>query len=234
MNDPHSLAAAYALHALDESEEREFEQHLAGCDRCRQELVGLREAAAALAYAPEGPTPPPGLRQRILEQARAERPNVVPLKPRRTRTWAIPAAAAAVAACAAIGLGIWAATLSSRLDHERSARRAESKALALLAESGAQRVPLVGAKGALLVGADRRGALVVSRLKPAPSTKTYEAWVATSGRTTPAGLFRGGQNTIVLLEKRVPPGSSVAVTVERKGGVRQPTSRPILQTEPSA
>ena len=123
MSEPHSFAAAYALHALDDAEEREFEQHLAGCDRCRRELAGLREAAAALAYAPEGPAPPPELRQRILEQARAERPNVVPLEPRRTQAWAIPAAIAAVAACAAIGLGIWAATLSNELDHERSARR---------------------------------------------------------------------------------------------------------------
>jgi anti-sigma-K factor RskA len=234
MNDPHSLAAGYALHALDEAEEREFEQHLAGCGRCRRELVGLREAAAALAYAPEGPAPPPELRQRILHQARAERPNVVPMEPRRRRTWAIPAAVAAVAACAAIGFGIWAATLSNQLDRERSARRAEAKALALLAESGTQRVPLVGADGALLVGGDRRAALVVSGLKRAPSAKTYEAWVATAGHTKPAGLFRGGGRTIVLLTKPVPSGSSIAVTVERKGGVQSPTSRPVFQTEPSA
>src|ERR687883_22553 len=101
----HELTAAYALDALDSDEEREYEEHLARCTRCREDLASFSEAAPSLAYGVESPPPPPGLRDRILEQARSERPNVVPLKPRRTRTWAIPAAAAAVAACAAIGLG---------------------------------------------------------------------------------------------------------------------------------
>src|SRR5204862_2437548 len=84
--DSHSLVAPYALDALDEGEEREFEDHLAHCERCREELTGLREAAAALAFATPPTTPPPELQQRILEQARSERPNVVPLH--RRRRWA--------------------------------------------------------------------------------------------------------------------------------------------------
>src|SRR5262249_56541165 len=115
MTDAHSLVAPYALDALDHDEEREFEEHLAGCERCREELAGLREAAASLAYATPGPAPPPALKERILDQARAERPNVVSL-PRR-RSWTAPlAAAAAVAAAAAIGLGVWGATRSTSSD----------------------------------------------------------------------------------------------------------------------
>ena len=48
--DSHSLVAAYALDSLDEGEERDFEAHLADCERCRDDLAGLREAAAMLAY----------------------------------------------------------------------------------------------------------------------------------------------------------------------------------------
>ena len=47
-NDVHALVGPYALDALDENEEQSFEQHLALCERCREELAGLREAAASL------------------------------------------------------------------------------------------------------------------------------------------------------------------------------------------
>src|ERR671936_2499848 len=120
----HELTPAYALDALDEQEEREYEEHLARCPHCRAELASLTEAATSLAYGVESPLPPPGLRDRILEQARSERPNVVPLRP-AWRSWT--AAAAAVAACAAIGLGIWAVTLSRSLDRTRSATEQKAR-----------------------------------------------------------------------------------------------------------
>ncbi len=72
----HSLVAPYALDALDETDERSFEEHLALCERCRGELAGLREAAAALAYTAPATQPPPELKERSLAQARSERPNV--------------------------------------------------------------------------------------------------------------------------------------------------------------
>src|SRR5919108_1928296 len=102
VSGPHSLVAPYALDTLDDEEERDFEDHLAGCEECRETLAGLREAAASLAYGAVGPAPPPELKQRILTQARAERPNVTPLPARRR--WTAPvAAAAALAAAVALG-----------------------------------------------------------------------------------------------------------------------------------
>ena len=50
-SDPHTLAGAYAMDALAEPERVRFERHLAGCESCRQEVRGLREATAALAAA---------------------------------------------------------------------------------------------------------------------------------------------------------------------------------------
>ena len=117
--DVHDLTPAYALHALDEGERERYEEHLPRCERCREELAELTESAAALAWAVESPAPPPTLRKRILAGAAAESENVVPL--RRLRPWQ---GIAAVAACAAIGLGIWGATLSQSLRHERAARSA--------------------------------------------------------------------------------------------------------------
>jgi len=222
----HELTAAYALEALDEHESEEFEEHLRHCRRCREELVELQEAATALAYASPAATPPEALRGRILEQAKAERANVIPF-PRR-RFSAPLAAVAAVAAGAAIGLGIWATLLHNDLDNERSARSRDSQALAILAAPGTAHVPLSGAPGSLAVSPAGRAVLVVSDLRPAPPGRTYEAWVITGSKAAPAGLFHGGTRTILQLSRPVPQGATVGVTVERKGGVAQPTSAPIL------
>src|SRR5687768_2915500 len=113
--DVHELTAGYALDALDPAERATFEEHLASCERCRAELQGFWQVSGALAHAAGGPMPPASLRARILEQARSERSNVVPL--RRSR-FLVPAlsSAAAVAAVAAIALGLWATSLSRDLD----------------------------------------------------------------------------------------------------------------------
>lgn len=216
MTDPHSLVAPYALDALDQDEEREFEQHLAGCERCREELAGLREAAASLAYAAPGPAPPAALKERILDQARAERPNVVSL-PRR-RSWTAPlAAAAAVAAAAAIGLGVWGATRSTSSD----------PFAAVLAQPGAKLVPM-GDGGALAVAPDGGAAIAISAPN-APAGKTYEAWVIRDGKAQRAGQLSG--TSTLRIQQPVGKGAVVAVTLERAGGVDQPTSRPLMQTK---
>lgn len=218
----HELTAAYALDALDEREEREYEEHLARCPQCRDELASLAEAATGLAYGAQAPPPPPALRDRILERARAERPNVVPLRP-AWRSW--PVAVAVAAACAAIGLGIWAATLSRSLDRERSARDRQEQILSIVGDPAARRFALSGAHGTLVVSRTGAGALLLSNLRDAPRGKTYEAWVIQNRSPRPAGTFPG--STSVRLTRPVPDGAVVAVTLERRGGVDQPTGRPI-------
>lgn len=217
-DDPHSLVAPYALDALDEPEERTFEEHLAHCERCREDLAGLREAAAMLAYGAGPATPPPELKGRILDQARAERPNVVPS--RRRRGWAIPVgAAAALAACAAVVLGIWAATLSDSSDPLEK----------VLSQPGSRLISM-GQAGGVAVAPSGDAALAVA-LPRAPAGKTYETWVIRSGEAAPAGLFPGRSGTsVVEIARPVPPGSIVAVTLERAGGVTQPTTKPLAQS----
>ena len=87
-----------------------------------------------MATATVGPTPSTGLRDRILDAARAEPQNVVSLEERR-RSRLLPALgiAAAVAACAALALGLWGASVSSDLDDARSALARERAAAAVLA-----------------------------------------------------------------------------------------------------
>jgi anti-sigma-K factor RskA len=208
----HELSAAYALNSLEAEQRQGFEEHLLHCADCRETVSLFQETAAALAYAVDTPSPPAGLRRRILEQARRERPNVVPLRPR----WAFPAAAsvAAVAACAAIGLGIWAATLSSRLNDRPEA------------------VDLTGATGSLIVTPSGEGTLVLRDLAAAPAGRTYEIWVIQGDLPRRAGTFSGGGRVAVALTRRVPHGAVVAVTLERAGGVDRPTTRPLISSDP--
>lgn len=224
--DTHDLTAAYALHALDAEEREAYEEHLAQCARCRDELAQLQESAAALAWAAEAPAPPAALRARILEEATAGRENVVPLPLRARRVWQ---AAAAVAACAAVGLGIWAATLHNSL----GTARAHESALQIVVDPASHTVALQGGRGMVAVDRNGVGVLVVDRLSAAPSGKTYEAWVIPRGGTPQrAGTFHGGDGmTMVKLQMRVPQGATVAATVERDGGVDAPTTKPFLSAE---
>jgi len=210
----HDLSAAYALDALDADEREAFENHLAGCAACQDEVAAYSSTAEALAYAAGPAAPPPFLRDRILVAARAERPNVVPLRPR----WVYPVAAvAAVAACVAIGLGIWNVSLHNRLG------RAEAL----------HSVPVSGAPGSLVVDRNGSAALVLYRLDSAPAGKTYEAWVI-RGKLAPkpAGLFRGGGATFFPIAGKVRKGSVVAVTVEPAGGSDAPTTKPFAVSQP--
>ena len=196
--DYHDLTAAYALDALAPDEAEAYERHLSQCEECRDQLAELSETASALAFSTVAPAPPPRLRAVILEQAAAERTNVVPFLQRRwvARGMAI---AAAAAACVVVGLAV----ALSQSNHTRSL--------------------------SVSVGPNRTATIQVSGLSTAPSGKTYEAWIIPTGSAPrPAGLFRGGADSTLHLQGKVPPNAIVAVTRERAGGSSAPTMTPIL------
>lgn len=205
-SDIHDQAAAYALDALDPEDRWTYERHLDNCDRCREEVAALRESASELAYAAEGPEPPAELRERILAAAREE-PRSATVVPMRRR-WLFPATAVAAvaAACAAIGLGLWANSL----------------------RDGPTRVVAMEGGGSLIL-ADGKATLVACVDEP-PAGKTYEAWVIEGGEPRPAGLFSGGCQQVAL-EEPVEPGNTVAVTLEDQGGVEAPTSDPLMSAD---
>jgi anti-sigma-K factor RskA len=226
--DVHELTAAYALDALDAEERDTYEAHLAHCERCRGELAHMSETAAALAWGVESPAPPDRLRERILEAATAERENVMPLRPRRP--WR---EIAAVAACIAVGLGIWAGTLSHSLGNERAASARAEQAVAIVSDPSSRKSELKGGNGMVAVDRSGRGVLIVHSLAKAPAGHTYEAWVIPQGGAPlRAGLFRGGGSmTMVPLGEKVPKGAVVAATVEKRGGADQPTQTPFFTAQ---
>jgi anti-sigma factor RsiW len=77
-DDPHQLAAAYALDAVEPEEARRFEAHLQSCPRCAAEVADFRATAAQLAGAAATP-PPTAMRDRVLARAaitRQQSPHV--------------------------------------------------------------------------------------------------------------------------------------------------------------
>jgi anti-sigma-K factor RskA len=216
--DLHELTAGYALDALDADERARYEEHLSSCEACREELEGFWSVSGSLAVAAGGPAPPARLRERILEEARSERPNVVPLRRRRLTQRVLPAVAA-VAAVAALGLGLWASSLSNDLD-------AAEERLAILSDPNARTVQTANGEAELVVAPTGKAALVVRKLAPAPEGKDYELWVFENGVPQPAGVFE--EPGVALLTRRVEPGQMVAVTLEPDGGVEAPTGAPLL------
>ncbi len=90
------LLALHAVDALDASDARALEDHLAGCDACRAEMIELRNAGGLLAYASTPAEPVGEVRVRILAAAHAESPqqqksqtsaNVVAMPPRASKLW---------------------------------------------------------------------------------------------------------------------------------------------------
>ncbi len=213
--DLHEHSALYVLDVLDGDERARFEAHLEDCPRCQAELVGLREAASSLAFI-ESALPPAELRGRILAGARAEPQNVVSFRPRRSVAVSVAAVVAVAASTAAVGFGIWAATLHHSLANERAAS-------SVLRDPHARHIAVHGTAGELVVAPSGDAVLTVALPKP-PSGRTYEAWVATPA-VHAAGVFAGGT---VKLARRVPRGAQVMVTVERSGGVDAPTQSPLL------
>jgi anti-sigma-K factor RskA len=219
--EAHELIAGYALDALDEADRARAKELLERSEEARDELRAFTEVAAAMATATSGPAPRPELRERIIAAARAEPQNVVSLDAgRRSRAVPVLSAVAAVAACAAIGLGVYATSLSGELDDTRAV-------VAELSDPSARTVALQGARGRLLVRPGGEAVLVVAGL-PKREGKTYAVWVIDGGTPKAAGLFSAASDaTVVRVDRPVTTGSVVAISVE-DGPVDAPTTTPVV------
>lgn len=250
-HDEQALAAPYVLGALDHSERRAFEAHVASCPVCHEELRSLQRVADALARSVPQRTPNAELRARVLTAVSGARP--VPRELRRrggARDW-LPLAAAVVVA-AALGAYAWnlqgrLSTLETRLAvAERRASMAErttlearhaaddaQTAMAVLAAPDLTRIDLAGQPSApeatarALWSRDRGMIVTTANLPPAPAGRVYQVWVVTAQAPVSAGLLTldasGRTTTFFRTPPDIAPPVAVAVTLEPAGGVPAPT-----------
>ena len=174
--------------------------------------------------------------------------NMAPIELPSARRLSAPvlAALAAVAGVAAIALATTALVKSLDSDDgiavaaERTATAesvpAAEQALSLLSKPSTQRLPIANSGGRVIlaVGVTGRGVLVLDGLGLAPAGEAYQAWVIKPKAKAPASAaVFSGTEAIVPLSVAVKPGSVVAITIERAGGVEAPTQTPKLIAQPA-
>jgi anti-sigma-K factor RskA len=235
----HTLTGAYAADALPDQERELFEQHLASCQTCAQEVRELRETTARLATV-VSVAPPDGLWERVRGEIANTRQLPPSLADRRSsdraprRAWRhLPSRLVAVAAAAllviAVSLGGLSLSLADRLD--RSTLRNDRIAAVLAApdvQTHTASASGVGS-GTVVVSQARQAAVfVASGLRQVPTTRTYQLWVIDRGQARSAGLLGSGGKVVQLLDGGLAGADAVGVTVEPRGGSPQPTSTPVL------
>ena len=226
-------AAAYVLDSLEPDERVAFEAHLAGCKECASEVRSLLGVTGALARTVPQRTPRPELRERVLRSV----PHLIHDKPSRVPgrivlRWLPVAAALALA----LGLGVYALVLQSRLADAQSA-------LAVLVAPDVARIDLAGqpvaplARARALWSRNRGMIFSVSNLPAAPDGRVYQVWVVTANAPISAGLLTpdasGSGSAYFETAPDIPPPVAVAVTLEPAGGVPAPTGERYLIGTPA-
>jgi anti-sigma-K factor RskA len=214
---------AYVLGALDDAERAAFEEHLAGCPACREEVDDLLPAVRALPVSVDPVDPPPALKARIMAEVEREASLLAAAGPEADRapatagrrfSWRIPrlvpVAVAAALLLVGVAIGVGASALRGAPERTVTAQ-----------VSGAP-----GATVQLEVSGDE-GRLTARGQPAPPDGRVYQVWLKRDGHAPmpTAALFvpsRDGAATASV------PGSlddvdQVMVTDEPDGGSPQPT-----------
>jgi anti-sigma-K factor RskA len=217
--------AAYLLGSLEAEETEALEGHLDACQRCRDELRWLQPAIDMIGESVPQLEPPPGLRARLMAEVRSD------------------------AAEASVGIG---ESDRSAAPKRRSAglrgffwRPAVAlTAVALIGAviggyalrgGGGDGTTTIATHGATDIRASLErqgdsGTLQMTGLRQLPMSKVYQAWVQRNHRIVPSSLFaaRRDGTASAAIPHQLDGADLVMVTVEPRGGSRQPSSSPIV------
>jgi hypothetical protein len=243
---PHSLVGAYAMHALDASDLRRFERHLARCVECADELADLREVAGRLAAA-SASRPPAELRARLL----ARTPMIRQLPPAlgnpqagllgqlsrwgRAGSWPkrwrrlapAPVLAAVLALCvAAAAVAVVLPGLSVQRG-QAGKRPADASITAILTAPDAimisKAIQTTGVATVVMSRSKRALVFAASRLPALPASHCYELWLMGAHPDRPAVLLPVASHGMTgpVIARGLRPG-------EPASGSPRPTSAMIL------
>jgi anti-sigma factor RsiW len=216
---------AYLLGALTDPERQAFEEHLAACEICQEDLEHLRVAAEALPRSVEQYGAPETLKESLMTTVRAESPE-----PERRRegpslgqvrltfprlAWA---AAAALMATVLVAVGFY--ELGQREDDDDRA---------IAAQVDESRVP--DASGRLVIRDDEsEGAILEVNGVPRPAGRqVLHVWLKRGDQVVPSSMFQVGADGsgFAAVPENLGDVDLVMVTRE-KGPVMAPTEDPIL------
>jgi anti-sigma-K factor RskA len=217
-DDLHVLTGGYALDALNQHEQENFERHLARCGSCATEVRGLRETATRLALA-EALRPPPQMQPRVMAATyRTRQLPPLPVSDRARRAPRLLIAAAAASAAAALTFGVIQAVTHHPSPTISAVEQAPDASIQTMRTS-------VGGTVTLISSLRLRDAVVTAAgLPPAAPDRVYQLWVIGPGGARPAGFVTTGS----VLASGIAPGDRIGITVEPAGGTSRPTTKPVV------
>ncbi len=250
--DLESLAALDAIGAATADETSDFRAHLSSCADCRRARDEYEDAASLLTRDLDPVEPPPALRDRIFTaiDAQDNSDNVVDARERfGSRRWWMVAAALFLALWGWRELSVRVTREKASIveaevrrlageNHLLAARNeklsAEMAALAsretrTIALTGQQVSPSASAK-VFLEPQQRRAVVFFYNLPANPTDKSYQLWILRGDQPKPqsAGVFdvtsSGGASISIENLPLATEIKGLAVTLEPKGGVAQPTN----------
>lgn len=237
-DDIRDLLGAWAVDALDDVERARVDRALRVSPELREEAWELRQTVALLAEA-DARTPPPELREAVLEQvARKPEPARDGPRPetdanaasrgsevvrRRRSPWQWIGAAAAVAAIAVLSVLL--------IQQSDRAERAEQQIAAVqtaLQQPGAELVTSELADGGrvtAILGVDE--AVFSAGNMPALADQDYQLWVVDGDVIASAGILTWHEGRLLASVEDFPLDAALAISVEPAGGSAQPTTEPL-------
>ena len=239
--DPHTLAGAYAVDALNAADRESFERHLVSCEACRAEAASLRDAAGRLAEATAA-VPPARLRGLVLAEAARTRQQPPPVRvaERVRRSWhgvGWPAAPRMAVAIAGVGILV-ALALGTLLINDQhrlkvdAVERAQIAAVLNAPDADIMTVPAQtrGSATVVMSHADHALVLTTARLPVLPPTECYQVWLMGTHRIRSAGRLPAPKQgmTAPMIVAGVVAGDRMGVTIEPAAGSPRPSSRPVL------
>lgn len=211
--------AAYALGALNPGEAAELERHLAGCEECRTELDWLRPAVQLLPESVQAVEAPPQLRERLIEQVRAETGHPRATSGGRGESRWRRLGPRPLAGVAAVALLV--AALAGYAINEGGSGGEEASTVV------AGKPPGVTVE---MVRQGESGTLHLANLRQLPPDEVLQAWVQRGDQVVSAKtlVVPNSDGTAIATIDDMDGVSAVMVTAEPRGGSVQPTTEPIV------
>jgi len=248
-----SIAALDAIGAATAEERAMLTGHVASCESCRRARDEFAEAAALLAQELDPVAPPPEVRDHVIDIIReeeSEEDNVIDAGRRFINPWWLATAATLFLALwgwREMGIRVVREDVKSQiaqirdlkaenklLQEQKERLSTEMSALAspdtrAIALAGQQISPSASAR-VFLQPAGRRAIVFFQNLPANPRDKSYQLWIIRADQPNPqsAGVFdvsnTGSANIVIENLPLATEMKALAVTLEPKGGVEQPTN----------
>ena len=219
-------AVLYVLGSLPAEEVVRFEARLSVDGDLRAMVREIRESTAQMARAAEPVTPPPRIREKILESIHVQSANRRPFS--NWIPWAIAAGFAIVATFAMVERR----TLTRTLADVRGEDGISKLRTAALSPQGEVTPEAIGAVA--WNPTEQKGVVTISKLPPLEPNQDYQMWVIDPQQKKPisGGIIQVDENgtakLVFTVAVPIRSADAFAVSRERKGGAASPDGPIVL------